>query len=132
MSARAHDFHVALLALLLLAAPVIASEDRERARADTQAEATSTLLREQLGSRVEAALARRDSRPLRFEVVEISHWQLHRREADFVLWGLLHVADAPARMLRVESSIDRRSLELDALQLQSFDELQARQTPIPR
>lgn len=124
--------HVALLALLLLATPVVASEDSERVRAEARAEATSTLLREQLGSRVEAALAQGEARPLRFEVVEISHWQLHRREAEFVLWGLLHVADAPARMLRVESRIDRRSLELDALQLQSFDELQARQTPIPR
>lgn len=124
--------HFALLALLLLAAPVIASEDRERTQADARAAATSTLLREQLGSRVEAALAQGEARPLRFEVVEISHWQLQPREAEFVLWGLLHVADGPARMLRVESRIDRRSLELDALQLQSFDELQARQTPIPR
>lgn len=130
MSARGR--HVALLALLLLAAPVSASEGRERGQADARAEAASTLLREQLGSRVEAALARRDARPLRFEVVEISHWQLQPREAEFVLWGLLHVADAPARMLRVESRIDRSSLELDALQLQSFDELQARQTPLPR
>lgn len=122
---------LALLALLFVA-PVIAGDGGERVQADARVEATSTLLSEQLGSRVESALARRDARPLRFEVVEISHWQLQPREAEFVLWGLLHVADAPARMLRVESRIDRRSLELDALQLQSFDELQARQTPIPR
>lgn len=111
-----------LLALFTLSASAFASD---------RAEATSAVLREQLGSRVERALSQGQPHALRFEVVEVSHWQLHRNEADFVLWGLLHVSDAPARMLRVESRIDRRSLELGELELQSFDELQAHSTAVP-
>jgi hypothetical protein len=124
-----------LVLLALVTAISMPSTARELAARNDVAErehSTSALMREQLGTRVEAALARRDARPLRFEVVEISHWRLQPREADFVLWGLLYVADAPARMLRVESRINRRSLALGELQLQSFDELQARQSPPPR
>ncbi len=108
-----------LCGLLALGAPTAASEREEGS--------TSALLREQLGARVERALSQGRQHELRFEVVEISHWQLSRDDAEFVLWGLLHSSNAPARMLRVESRINRRSLQLGELDLQAFDELQALQ-----
>lgn len=117
MNAAVHT--LCLLCLLALGAPVAASE--------REGVSNPALLREQLGVRVERALSQGGQHALRFEVVEISHWLLSRNEAEFVLWGLLHTSNAPARMLRVESRINRRSLELGELDLQAFDELQALQ-----
>jgi hypothetical protein len=82
-------------------------------------------LHAQLGARIQQALCESEGRLLRFEVIEISAWRLGREHAEFVLWGLIHEDKAPPRMLRVESSLDRRSLQLGALDLQHFDERQA-------
>lgn len=82
-------------------------------------------LHEQLGLRVEHALREGNTRDLRFEVVEVTHWHLARDEAEFELWGLVHEDGSPSQMLRVDSRIDRRSLQLKAFAVQPFDEFQA-------
>lgn len=86
---------------------------------------TPAQLHEQLGLRIEHALREGSSRELRFEVIEVTHWHLARDEAEFELWGLVHEDGSASQMLRIDSRIDRRSLELTAFAVQPFDEFQA-------
>lgn len=109
-----------LFALLAAGLPASASEAVDPVPAQ---------LHEQLGLRIEHALREGSAHELHFEVVEVTHWHLARDEAEFELWGLVHEDGSPSRMLRVDSRIDRRSLELKAFAVQPFDEFQALSPP---
>jgi hypothetical protein len=131
----AHTKHVkatGLAAAVVLVSLLSLAPTEPAAAADVRADPARTQqidrqLHDQLGARIQQALREAEGRPLRFELIEISAWRLGREHAEFVLWGLLLEDKAPARMLRVESSLDRRSLELGPLDLQHFDERQALQ-----
>jgi hypothetical protein len=122
---------VALVSLLSLA-PTLPAAAGEVRTDPARTQQIDRQLHAQLGARIQQALREAEGRPLRFELIEISAWRLGREHAEFVLWGLLFEDTAPARMLRVESSLDRRSLQLGALDLQHFDEWQALQLTPPR
>lgn len=107
------------------------SQDTPPSRAIADATALQRQAPRGLVEQVQVRLAQRLGPLAQFEPLQLGDWTLSGHEADFELWGLLHQANQPVRMLRVRGRIERRSFELDRLELQAFDELQALQ-PAPR
>ena len=124
-----------VLALTLAAATaLVLAQVQPVANAGTSAARSAALQREPprgLVEQVQQRLVRRLGGAVQFEPLQLGDWTLSGAEADFELWGLLHAPDQPVRMLRVRGRIERRSFELDRLELQAFDERQALQ-PAPR
>lgn len=129
-------FVLALMLTLAAAAALPFAQARPQPAAPAAATAAKSTALQRLPPRglveqVQQRLVRRLGGAVQFEPLQMGNWTLSGAEADFELWGLLHAPDQPVRMLRVRGRIERRSFELDRLELQAFDERQALQ-PAPR
>lgn len=115
-------FLLGLCALTAFWAPVLAVS------ADISAP-SQRVLHQQLALRIENALKADTDDELRFEVVDVADWRLGPTTAEFVLWGLLQRQGRIVEMLRIESGLDRRTLELVDVRMERFDELQVMHEP---